>query len=341
MSPRNLDECVVAALSSLDPDIRERFANDPKTVMEFELDLTVTPVNQLNDQRADGGACDGVSFLNDSVVLYAPTGAGNRRENFTLAHELGHWLVDRTPRIYDWVADQDHAGKLLETICDRIAQRLLLPDSILRQVIGDGPVRAHHVIDLYEASHASHPVAAIGLAGQLTGLGVVAIIDRATGEVTTASVRPDPERGWPRVFPWRGDQITSTDPLMRMDAGATSSTKRQWATPWGTAAEFYIDAFANQRRIIVVFSDTDLWDITKFHAPQQRTYDDRPNLRGHCCGTAFEIRGYSCSDCRQPYCPQCGDCRCQRQAKNVNHCTSCFSAVMPHLIVDGLCDNCR
>ena len=25
-----------------------------------------------------------------------------------------------------------------------------------------------------------------------------------------------------------------------------------------------------------------------------------------------EDRGYPCQDCRQPYCPQCGNCRCQR-----------------------------
>jgi len=57
------------------------------------MKLTVRAVDHLDDARADGGVCDGVSYLNDGVILYRST--GNRRENFTLAHELGHWLVDQ------------------------------------------------------------------------------------------------------------------------------------------------------------------------------------------------------------------------------------------------------
>ena len=40
-----------------------------------------------------------LSYLSDGVVLYRST--GNRRENFTMAHELGHWLVDQTNDVYD------------------------------------------------------------------------------------------------------------------------------------------------------------------------------------------------------------------------------------------------
>jgi hypothetical protein len=139
----NLEGCVDQALSLLTDDVRARFAGDPFSVLRDDLELTVGAVEHLASSRDDGGACDGVSFLQDGVILYAPTPA-SRRENFTLAHELGHWLAEKAPDIYDWIADQDEPGRLLETVCDRIAQRLLLPESAATAVIANGPIRAQH-----------------------------------------------------------------------------------------------------------------------------------------------------------------------------------------------------
>lgn len=110
----NLEVCVERALSLLTDDVRARFTESPMAVLREDLKLTVRPAEHLSDARDDGGACDGVSFLQDGVILYAPT-PWSRRENFTLAHELGHWLVDQAPDVYDWLADQDEPGRLLET----------------------------------------------------------------------------------------------------------------------------------------------------------------------------------------------------------------------------------
>ncbi len=220
----NLEVCVERALSLLTDDVRARFTESPMAVLREDLKLTVRPAEHLSDARDDGGACDGVSFLQDGVILYAPT-PWSRRENFTLAHELGHWLVDQAPDVYDWLADQDEPGRLLETACDRIAQRLLLPEAAALTVIGAGPLTAQHLIDLYDASQASRPVCAIALAKRLPGLGAVAIIDRATQEVTHASVKPDPEQGWPIVFPWRGQQLTQGHALLGLASGASLSQR--------------------------------------------------------------------------------------------------------------------
>ena len=136
-----LDSCVELALAVLPPDLQAAFAIDPSGVLRQRLGLKVQAVDKLSDSRSDGGACDGVSFLEDGVILYAPT-PYSRRENFTLAHELGHWLVDQTEAIYDWLADQREPARMLETLCDRIAQRLLLPRTVVRTVVGGGPVQA-------------------------------------------------------------------------------------------------------------------------------------------------------------------------------------------------------
>lgn len=336
----DLDACVEQALSQLNVELQAGFASDPLSVLRDGLGLTVTAVDDLGVDRAAGGACDGVSFLQDGVILYAPT-PWSRRENFTLAHELGHWLVEKSPGIHDWLADQDEPARLLETICDRIAQRLLLPESATQAVIGDGPVRAQHLLDLYAATQASRPACAIALAKHLKGLGAVAIIDGASGVVTHASVAPHPEQGWPSVFPWRGQQLAAGHPLLNLAAGASVARRQAWQTNWGTRAEFYVDAVGDGKRVIAVFSDSDLWGIERFHAPTERDFDSRPLLSGSCCGTTFERRGYPCPTCRRPFCPNCGDCPCDRDAKRAVTCTGCFLQFKPHLVVDGLCEECR
>jgi hypothetical protein len=336
----NLEGCVEQALSLLPDDVRARFAANPVAVLRDDLDLTVTAVERLASTRDDGGACDGVSFLQDGVILYAPT-PWSRRENFTLAHELGHWLAERASDVYDWIADQDQPDRLLETVCDWIAQRLLLPDTPVTAVIASGPIRAQQLIDLYNATQASRPVCAIALAKHLPGLGAIAIIDRHTRTVTHASVKPDPEQGWPSVFPWRDQQLSDGHPLLRLEPGASTARRLAWRTPWGTQADFYVDAVADDQRIIAVFCDSDLWKVEQFHAPIQRDFDARPLLTGSCCGTTFERRGYPCPNCEQPFCPRCGDCRCEREAKRAVVCTQCFLQFQPHLVVDGLCVDCR
>lgn len=336
----NLGECVERALSLLTDDGRARFAVNPTAVLRDDLNLTVTAVEHLASTRDDGGACDGVSFLQDGVILYAPT-PWSRRENFTLAHELGHWLAEKAPDIYDWLADQKEPGRLLETVCDRIAQRLLLPDGAAAESIGSGPIRAQHLIDLYTATQASRSVCAIALARHLPGMGAIALIDRYTGTVTHASVKPDPEQGWPSVFPWRDQQLTDGHLLLGLAPGASTTRRLAWQTPWGSQADFYVDAIADDRRIIAVFCDSDLWNAEQFHPWLQRDFDNRPLLVGSCCGTTFERRGYPCPSCHQPYCPRCGDCHCERDTKRAMTCTRCFLQFQPHLVTDGLCVECR
>ena len=336
----NLEDCVAQARSQLTADVQARFSQDPMAVLRGDLKLTVKAVEHLASARDDGGACDGVSFLQDGVILYAPT-PRSRRENFTLAHELGHWLAEKAPNVYDWVADQDDPGRLLETVCDRIAQHLLLPDSAATAVIGNGPIRAGHLIDLYNVTQASRPVCAIALAKHLPGLGAIAIIDRYSGTVTHASVKPDPEQGWPTVFPWRDQQLTKGHTLLNLAPGGSTAQRLAWRTPWGAQTDFYVDAVGDDRRVIAVFCDSDVWNIEQFHAPIQRDFDTRPLLTGSCCGTTFGRRGYPCADCGQPFCPRCGDCRCERDAKRAVTCTQCFLQFQPHLVTAGVCVDCR
>lgn len=334
-----LEECTEAALGVLEDQTREAFTTSPLTYLK-DLGLNVQASDHLAERRDDGGSCDGMSFLKDDVILYAPT--ESRRENFTLAHELGHWLVYQVDDIYDWLDDQPEPDVALETLCDRIASRLLVPDTVLRQAVGEGPVQARHVTEIYRATNASIPVCGIALASQLPTLGAVIVVRHSTQGVEYASIHPDPERGWPKVRPWPGQSVPRAHPLRRLTSiGASLTIRSFWEMPWRTRADFYLDAVAGKRRTIAVFADTDLWHVDRFHPVTNREFDDRPEREVRCCGTTRRVRGYPCAKCDELYCPECGQCRCDRQAAAEKRCAGpCGLQYMPHLLTDGLCDQC-
>jgi hypothetical protein len=337
----NLDRCVERALDYLDETVRRKFATAPLEVLRDDLCLKVRAVSHLAERRGDGGACDGLSFLQDGVILYAPT-PYSRRENFTLAHELGHWLVEQADEVYDWLADQNDPARMLETVCDHIAQRLLLPDQIIKSVVASGPIRASHVLELFEVSQASVPTCSIALANRLPHLGAVVVIDRGTATVQYASVRPDPEEGWPVVFPWPGQSVPEGHPFLTMSTGANVTRRTFWRTPWGSQDEYYVDALSDDKRIVAVFSDLDVWGAERLHIDRPREFDQRPTTEIYCCGKTRTVRGYPCPNCGRPFCSQCGLCHCERIAGREQMCAGgCFLRFQPHLLVNGLCEECR
>lgn len=329
------------AVAILDAPTREQFALDPEAALTTQLGLTVRGVLSLANSRDDGGFCDGMSFLEDGVILYAPT-PNSRRQNFTLAHELGHWIVEQDQGLFDWIADQSDAAALLETVCDQIAQRLLLPDALTNDVVGASLVRAQHVQDLYEASQASYQACAIAIARRIRGLGAVVLINRSDGEVNHASIQPDPDDGWPQVYPWRG-QVPPEGHALRSFAPGMNFTRRiTWRDTWNRTAEFYADAIADDRRIIAVLAGDDIWKVEPTYAVQPRDFDRRPLLRIHCCGKDRSFRGYPCDTCGQGFCPVCKSCNCDRASKTEEACQGdCFQLFQRHLLVNGLCESCR
>ena len=337
----DLEQATDIVAGELAGQSRARFPEDPLGVLRHDLQLRVVEVDHLTRRRASGGACDGMSFLQDGVILYAPTPL-SRRQNFTLAHELGHWLVDRLDPIYGWLTNQDDPPHILETLCDRVAQRLLLPEHLVDAVAIGAPVRAHQVVELFNISQASRPVCSIALARRLPTLGAVVIVDSATQSVTHASVRPDPMEGWPVVFPWPGQAVPDGHPFASLRPGTGLTRKTFWRDLWNRQQDYYIDAISDATRIVAVFAAIDLWDCERIHLDRPQEYDNRPTIQIACCGQTRSVRGWPCTDCGEPDCPQCGRCRCQRQAQREQLCAgSCYLKYQPHLLVDGLCEDCR
>ena len=91
---------------------RDALAADPKRALTERFGLRVREQDELAQRRDAGGWCDGISFLDDGVVLYAPS-PFSRRENFTLTHELGHKLTEEDDDALDWLANRVSQNAIL------------------------------------------------------------------------------------------------------------------------------------------------------------------------------------------------------------------------------------
>ena len=278
----SLDAWAGWAIDAIPADVRDAFGVNPRSAMA-SVGLTVHALDGMTVGRTEGGSCDGVSFLRDGIVLYVAT-PNSRRENFTLGHELGHWAVERTPPVLDALADQDEPGVLLEAVCDRIARRLLLPDVAVATIVGAGPVRAEHVLDLYDATNASRQACAVAVASSMVTLGAVVLIDQTSHDVTFASVQPDPELGWPTVFPLRHQEVPPGHPLRSMHPGQTTTQATFWRAPWGAEQRYFVDAHHDGRRIVAVLSADDLWLISRLHIEEPRAFFRRHTRRSPAAG---------------------------------------------------------
>lgn len=338
-----IDKHVARIVAAQPPDVIAQIMRDPLGALTEQFGLTVRLVESLAIRRGAGGWCDGMSFLDEGVVLIVES-PFSRRQNFTAAHELAHLLVDEDDDILDWLADQPDRDRLRETLCDRIAAALLLPAELVNRIIGKGPIRAEHVRDLYDASEVSEPVCAIALATRLPCQGAVIVSDIGGRTVTFATVQAPDNDGWPVAFPWRDYDIPVGHVLHHIRPGETRTQPSWWATPWGDRQNYYLDAVAGQRRIHTVLAVHDLWHTTQFHVGDGPQSTARPQSTLDCgCGYRGVVRGYPCTNCRHPFCPQCRECRCARQDKKLVDCPNlnCFMKVPSHQIRGDRCVNCE
>lgn len=327
------------ALAHVPSDVQLQFASAPTAALR-SLGLKVQRLTAPPTPRADGGACDGVSFLDDNVVMYVTT-PHSRRENFTLAHELGHWAVNNTPGVLDLLADAPNPGSELEAVCDEVARQILLPDDLVRSVIGAGPVSAAHVQDLFEVTSASRQACVIAVAGAMTGIGAVIVVTPDGHAVQFASVQPDRESGWPAVFPRRGQEVPAGHPLRVIQPGTTVTRPSFWRTPWGAQQDYYVDAVHDGRRIVAVLASDDLWSVSRLHIAAPRDFLSGASSEVTCCGQTRRSYAFPCAHCGQRPCPACGLCRCERVAQTEQLCSGCNFSYRPHLLEGGLCESCR
>jgi hypothetical protein len=322
-------------LHTLPVELRESLRRSPLKAMTG-AGLTVRSVPTLSSSRGSGGMCDGMSFSKHNTVLYAPT--DSRRENFTLLHEYVHLILDSDDETLIWLADQDEPGVELERLCDDLAAALLVPDHVLDQIVGKGPITGQHLIDLYLDTQASQIVCAIALSSRLGCTGAIMLTDRATQKVVHAALV-----GQPNVYPSKNQAVPSSHPLLRISPGEMICKESFWATPWGTRNRYYLNAAATEKRTYSVLADLDLWKAEVLHLPLPEAWaDQRPSSGIRCiCGYDGTVTGWPCPDCKRHFCPRCKGCDCTRKAALTERCDRCFLHVPRSDLETGVCSACR
>ena len=195
-------------IEGLDSAAIEQIAAHPEAALTEVFGITVVATTEF-DRRGAGGWCDGVSLLDGNKILYRPT--QSRRENFTLCHELGHYLAESNNDCLDWLGDLADSERVLESLCDAIAARLLIPNALRTAALADGP-SAEALVQLFETTNASRSACAVAVANALPAEGFVALVDaEAPGSVffgaRTADTRP---------YAWAGEAIPQSHPLARL-----------------------------------------------------------------------------------------------------------------------------
>jgi hypothetical protein len=323
-------------VNTISPGDRAVIAADPIAGIEA-MGYRVVAEPALSSKRGAGGLCDGLSFAEHKTVLYAPT-AGSKRENFTLLHEVAHILVEGDDDALVWLADRENPDVELERLCEEIAAALAVPDGLLNGILGSGPLTASDLLTLVGRAAASGPACAIALSKRLSS-GAVVIIDRANNRVIHSSLRGDDLK----VYPWKGNEVPTGHPLLGLGPDTPVTMKSFWTDTWGRRQEYYLSAVATEKRIYAVFSISDLWDVDRFHGaepPPDKSNAPRESLRC-ACGYVGMTFGWPCEVCKRPYCPECGDCYCQRHARAQESCSICFCKAPSGDLEAGVCSNCR
>jgi hypothetical protein len=220
---------------------------------------------------------------------------------------------------------------------------LLLPQELIDATLGGEPPRASHLLDLYWQSNASEPVCAIALANRLRVMGAVVIADRFTCEVMFSSVHPGNGEDWPVVYPMKGDQLPVG--AVRLPLGNPRDDafagRIEWTDRFRRSDYFYTDAAATPKRVHIVLAAHDLWNCEPLHVAPDPEVSARPTTHITCCGEVRQVRAWPCPECHEPHCPICGKCGCGRADAKAVMCTRCFMRMAAHLVVDGVCVDCR
>jgi hypothetical protein len=304
------------------PGARERLQYDALGELRRwpEIQVRAVPDAQTDARCSVAG---GYVHTTTPPTLTVMMSLSARRQAFTVLHELAHHLqkndIDLAVAVRGQPAD---ITDFEDAACDAFAGRVLIPDDLLPAPARARSVAAADVVTLFERTRASRAACCVRVAEQLSGHGVVALLD-GTGQVAFASGRGD-------VYPpARGSDQSSTPVVvsaLRTGAGAQHDTTHVLYRNGSTSVDLYGDvAWCDGYIIMVAVTDRPGWKA--FAPPRPSTGKFVPATRGWCelCEEEFPIAG-RCGRCREPRCPA-GHCACTTAGDR--QCKRCYLVKHP------------
>lgn len=244
------------------------------------------------------------------------------RDNFTVVHELGHHLQE-TDRAWAFGVLSNltdfQREMLQEEVSDALASRVLIPEALLSEHLGDRPITAESIAALYGASAASRQACCVAAARHVSSFdkALILLIDW-DGKVSLSISTHDSIYSVPR-------EMVQPD-LKRLirEAGEGRGTAK------GNAREGLVFSTSNRRYDInfeVALDSGSMWAFavarpeTRYGRPQWGTSVQQ--CVAPSCDNIFEVDGTilrcKCGDYK---CPECNACSCESV---LPLCTECWT----------------
>jgi hypothetical protein len=327
-------ERILAVLEAARPGAVARLGIDPLGELSTWDDLALRFIPAA---QADHGCSVAGAYIAEVIppVLAVVNALSTGRRAFTGLHELAHHLQQTTFALMRALLRRADGGRALEdAACDGFAARILLPPSLVDQILASG-VAATGVSDLWNARPAvSRSAACVAAAQRLTAPGHVILLD-AAGVVQFAAAHLLP--------PVRRESDQADIPLVRDALFGRARSAR------GRTRLIYRDGIQGQELygqvadiggylVLVAVTDHAAWE-TGFHLPSPDAGPQGRDWICERCGDEFTTFDRPCPRCSAPRCRGCGQCSCAPTVAE-RKCERC-NLVLPPSIFEGASTRCR
>lgn len=305
---------VVALADDLTEAHRHALATEPAASIEHAYGVQVT--YHLPSRQA-GCSIDGIYRPHPPRISVAQT--IRSRETFSLLHELAHHLQRHSYTVMRALQQSKtaHARKALEEdVCDAFAAEILLPPTLVDEVLDGGEVSAQALATLAGRSQASRAACCVRLAQRLRGDGyvVLAAVDGSLQFCAAAGDAPRVARNAAQAEQTALTRAASSGRARELDR---LTHRSGWQTP-----AMFTDAVRDGDSVYAIYqTDSPSWAVGPIPSDQQFALP--PQRTCEYCGTDHHSRAAACHQCGVPACPHCHRCACQPQV-TVYICQGCW-----------------
>lgn len=335
-------EDMLSVLEQRWPGAAARLAQDPFSEIGSWEDVTIAPVpeegNVPDGSKRGCSVAGGYLWQTDPPTLVVAESLSARRQRFTLLHELGHHIQSIDLELGNALMQVEDSEEFEDAACDAFAADLLLPSTLVRQVVRAGPT-VESALELFHRSKASRAAICVRLAEELRSPGTVAVLD-SEGTVSFAASRG-------RIFPPARGSDQSANPLVAASLAESRAdrviqrddSRIQYSTGHTSDRLYGQIGWCDGLYIAVMVEYGAAWK--RFSPPQDGTALSSSASRWEDCETCetnFIVKSI-CSRCREPRCPR-GHCGCTRAAER--QCQHCFYIKAPSQFEDAskVCIEC-
>jgi hypothetical protein len=271
--------------------------------------------------RVTGGDCSTDGSYDSEIdpgqpwIIYA-NDVHQARVRFTILHELGHHLLMTVAYLLlediDVVGASSGAGAIQteEAVCHRFAGKLLVPDELLIDTIGNARIMPEHVVAIHSGGPASWEAVAIRVAEMMPMAGAVVLLrDAAIVGFCAASSRLS-SAWWPR-----GSALNPSGPLARGLQLRQRAQPERYRYGLGYAQAMFCDTLpVHDGLAIGVLSDKPSDGSLSIIQEPEPAWKERVEFCEWHPGVQRDV-GW-CDTCKGRKCQECWRCGCSHPVQN-------------------------